>query len=172
MALIGLIISGLALFGSFVAVVLLYIQLRQASGISKANLLFSVNRDLSSYQDIGALFQAEVGDDWVEHLNATTKERLLDYISYFEGIGLALSNGLLTVEEVDLFFSNRLFRVLDNPSVKKHILSNTLHYGDAFRPVYALLTILTKHRARVDQSRPSTPRPPAPEPLTTALPRE
>jgi hypothetical protein len=142
------VISGFALFGSFIGIGLLYFQIKQTADTTKVSLLFSINRDLNSYSDVATLIEIGKGDDWVEGLKDSQRERLLDYISYFEGIQLSMDRRLFKPRELDAFFSNRFFRLANNPSIRKHVFLNADRYDDAFRPIVALHASLSAYRMR------------------------
>ena len=145
---IGELIAAVALFGSLLGIVLLFLQIKQASGTATVSLLFSINRDLNSYADVANLVEANRDDEWVSALGKEKRERLLDYVSYFEGIQLSMERRLFSIEEVDAFFSNRFFRLTNNAGMRKQVFLNTQSYNDAFRPIFALHANLSAYRDR------------------------
>jgi hypothetical protein len=145
----GELIAVIALVASIIGVVLLYLQIKQGSDAAKATLLLSINRDLNSYADAAILIEAGKGDDWFKPLDLHQKERILDYISYFEGIQLALERRLFTIREVNAFFAHRFLRVSGNPSLRKHLFADEHGYEEAFRPILALDATLRAYRERL-----------------------
>jgi hypothetical protein len=141
-------ISLLTLAGSVVGIGLLFLQVRQASDTAKVSLLFSINRDMNSYADVAALIEANPDGDWFNSLEVKQKERLLDYVSYFEGIQLSMARRLFSIEEVDAFFSNRFFRLANNPGIRRQVFLNAAEFADAFRPIFMLHENLSAYRVR------------------------
>jgi hypothetical protein len=137
-----------ALLVSSIGVAVVWFQLRQASNSSKVSLLISINRDLNSYGDVAIQIQNGQADDWVSGLKAEEVERLLDYISYFEGIYLSYRRGLFSLREINDYFSGRFFRLAHNAGIQKSILSNAELYGGIFRPIFCLHAGLSAYRRR------------------------
>ena len=131
---------------SIAAAGLIWFQLLQSTNSAKAALLISINRDLNSYSDVATRIEQEQWDAWVENLSAIERERLLDYISYFEGIYLAYRRGLFSLTEINDYFSGRFFRLTHNRGVQSAILLNDETYGDIFRPIFVMHSVLVNFR--------------------------
>lgn len=130
-----------------VGLFVIWFQLRQSANSAKATLLMSVNRDLNAYLDVAVRIEQSAGEHWVTALAPQDKERLLDYISYFEGLYLSHRSGLFSMSDVNDYFAGRFFRVVNNVGVQKGVLLDSIH-GDIFRPVFCLHAELTKYRQR------------------------
>lgn len=139
-------ISAFALAGSIAGIGLLYYQVKQSSDTAKVSLIISINRDLNSYADVAALIAANPINQWVDELELEKKERILDYVSYFEGIQLAMERGIFNIQEVDAYFANRFFRLANNPDIRRAIFLNSVEYQDAFRPIFSLHASLSSFR--------------------------
>jgi hypothetical protein len=126
----------------------IWFQLRQAANSSKASLLISINRDLNAYGDVAVKIEQGATKDWVEKLDGIDIERLLDYISYFEGLYLAHRRGLFSLREINDYFSGRFFRLANNTGVQTAMLLNRERYEDIFRPIFLLHKALLAYRSK------------------------
>lgn len=141
-------ISAFALLCSILGIGLLLIQIRRASDTAKISLLFAINRDLNAYADVAEMIESHHEGNWVRTLEIKKRERLLDYISYFEGIQLSLARHLFKIEEVNAFFANRFFRLANNISIREEVFLNKNLYSDAFQPIFILHASLSVYRDR------------------------
>jgi hypothetical protein len=123
-------------------------QLRLSANSSKAMLLVSINKDLNGYTDVSVLIEEAASDRWVEQITTLQSERILDYISYLEGVYLSYRRGLFSAGEVNDHFAGRFFRIANDPGIQKTLLLNETKYGDRFRPIFQLHKALKSHRSR------------------------
>jgi len=141
-------IDVLTLLVSAIGLTIIWYQLRQSGSSAKATLILQINRDLNSYSDIGALLAAGSNLNLAEELNALQRERLLDYISYFEGIYISYQRGLFSLSEINDYFAGRFFRLCNNTGVQQSILLNSSDYSDIFRPIFKLHAALSSYRSQ------------------------
>lgn len=145
---IAAIIASVTLLVTIAGLLFIWFQLRLSVNIAKGTLLLSINKDLHDYADIAVQIEEAADENWVANLSGHDRERLLDYLSYFEGVYLLHSSGLLTIGEINYYFSGRFFRLVNNTSVQIHILTNEARYADIFRPVFLLHKVLFDYREK------------------------
>lgn len=145
-AIASLCVAAATMCVTIVGLVLIWFQLRQATSSSKGSLLLSINRDLNQYIEVAVQIEEGIDEEWVSNLSTKDRERLLDYISYFEGIYLAHARGLFDLKEINDYFAGRFFRLTNNTGVQRYVFLNEEKYGDIFRPIFLLHQALTNYR--------------------------
>lgn len=141
-------IPAIAVILSAVGLFVVFLQLRQSANTATASLLISINRDLNSFSDVAI---------WLEHnepseLDAELEERVLDYISYFEGLFISFKRNLFSIEEVNDYFGGRFLRLTNHPEVQSRFLCNKDKYGDIFNPIFRMHAMIKDHRERKNLS--------------------
>jgi hypothetical protein len=138
-------ITTLGLVLSAVGLMLVFLQLRQSANSATSGLLITINRDLNSFSDIAIWLES--GDPELG-IDAIFQERILDYISYFEGLYISHNRGLFSLREVDEYFSGRFFRLANHPRIQKEFLCAEQKYQDIFKPIFKLHRSLSRYRKR------------------------
>jgi hypothetical protein len=153
------ILSLFTLAVSAIGICIIWYQLEQSANATKSTLLVQINRDLNSYSDIAILLDSAEPGELVGKLSALERERLLDYISYFEGLYLCYARGLFSLSEVNDYFAGRFFRIAHNAAIQTELLTNETRYGDIFRPIFQLHAALNLYRDKNGHAKlyPDTP---------------
>lgn len=139
-------VPAVAVVISAIGLIVVYLQLRQSANTATASLLISINRDLNGFSDVAIWLERGNPDE----LDAVLEERVLDYISYFEGLYISFQRKLFSIEEVNDYFGGRFLRLANHPEVQSRFLCNKTKYGDIFNPIFRMHAMIKDHRKSKD----------------------
>jgi len=113
-------------------------EIRRNTRLSKGRLIFDFNQQLASYHDLTAQFPRLQDEKELDAMDEITKERLFDYISVFETIEGMCQMKMLSISEVDYYFSGRLAYLIGSRTFREKIFYDEKLGGQLY-PIFSLV---------------------------------
>ena len=127
-------LKDLGTLASIIALIFVWLQLRQNYRLSRASFINSINSELNQFAKVRVFLRNFEEDGEIDQIRGQDYERTLDYLTSFENIYWMINLNVLRVDEAKEYFGSRFYEAFHSS-----FFIRKCDEDESFRLMYSIL---------------------------------